>query len=112
MGPFEVIKTFSKKSLTMPKQIERRDPLGFSKIHWRKTSKKWRGDPFGRKNFFPKKVSQWRKTVEGEILQSRPVLNVVLKNELPFWSSSSGHMVLFDTVKYGRTFKNYSGQFM
>ena len=30
----------------------------------------------------------------------------------PFWSSSLDQMVQFDTIIFGRTFKNYFGQFV
>ena len=30
----------------------------------------------------------------------------------PFWSSSLGQMLQFDTIIFGRTFKNYFGQFV
>ena len=34
------------------------------------------------------------------------------KQGKPFWSSSLGQMVQFDTIIFGRTFKNYFGQFV
>ena len=34
------------------------------------------------------------------------------KKEKPFWFSSLGQMVQFDTIKFRRTFKNYFGQFV
>ena len=34
------------------------------------------------------------------------------KQEKPFWSSLLGQMVQFDTIMFGRTFKNYFGQFV
>ena len=33
------------------------------------------------------------------------------KQGKPFWSSSLGQMVQFDAIIFGRTFKNYFGQF-
>ena len=34
------------------------------------------------------------------------------ENGKPFWSSSLGQMVQFDTIIFGRTSKNYFGQFV
>ena len=34
------------------------------------------------------------------------------KQGKPFWSSSLGQIVQFDTIIFGRTFKNYFGQFV
>ena len=49
---------FSEKNLTVPKKIERGDPLGFSNIHSvAKQQKNWRGDPL-RKKYFPEKKSR------------------------------------------------------
>ena len=34
------------------------------------------------------------------------------KQGKPFWSSSLGQMVQFDTIIFGKTFRNYFGQFV
>ena len=48
----------------MPKKTKRRDPLGFFNIPYVAKYFKKEGSPFG--DFFPKKVSQCRKTDRGE----------------------------------------------
>ena len=70
------------------------------------------GDPLGKK--FPKKnVSQCRKKIEkGHPLVLPGMVCYVEKQGKPFWSSSLGQMVQFDTIIFGRTFKNYFGQFV
>ena len=80
-------------------------PFGiFQHPFCRKTSKKCRGDPLGKK--FPKNVSQCRKKWKGGMVCYAE------KQGKPFWSSSLGQMVQFDTIIFGRTFKNYFGQFV
>ena len=102
---------FGKKSHSAEKNCKG-DPLGFSNIHSDAKQQKIEGDPLG-KFFFPKKVSQYRKKMKGGTLWSRPVWYVnAVKQEKPFWFSSLGQMVLFDTIIFCRTFKNYFGQFV
>ena len=101
----------------MPKKTERRNPLGFSNIHSvAKHQKKCRGDPLRKKNSKknPKKnVSQCRKKIErGDSLVSPGMICYAEKQVKPFWTSSLGQMVLFDTIIFCRTFKNYFGQFV
>ena len=78
--------------------------------------KKCRGDPLREKNFekkSEKNVSQCRKKIErGDSLVSPGMVCYAEKQVKPFWSSSLGQMVQFDTIIFCRTFKNYFGQFV
>ena len=87
-------------------------PFGiFQHPFCRKTSKKYSGDPLGK--FFFRKVSQCRKKIErGDSLVSPGMVCYADKQVKPFWSSSLGQMVHFDTIIFCRTFKNYFGQFV
>ena len=95
----------------MPKKTERRNPLGFSNIHSVAKHQKNAGDPLRKKNS-EKKCLAVPKKIERGNLWSRPVWYVTRKNVKPFWSSSLGQMVQFDTIIFCRTFKNYFGQFV
>ena len=55
-----------------------------------------------------KNVSQCRKKIE----RGTGMVCYAEKQGKPFWSSSLGQMVQFDTIMFGRTFKNYFGQFV
>ena len=88
----------------MPKKIERGDPLGFFNIHSVAKHQKNAGGPFGKK--IPKKCLAVPKKMKGGYGMLRR------KTGKTFWSSSLGQMVQFDTIIFGRTFKNYFGQFM
>ena len=77
----------------------------------RKTSRKLKGGPFAVIEKFSKKVSQCRKTLKG-VLWSRPEILLGEKKEQPFWFSSLGQMLKFDTIKFRRTTRNYFGQFV
>ena len=60
-----------------------------------------------------KNVSQCRKKIErGDSLVSPGTVCYAEKQVKPFWSSSLGQMVQFDTIIFYRTFKNYFGQFV
>ena len=48
----------------------------------------------------------------GDSLVSPGMICYAEKQVKPFWSSSLGQMVLFDTIIFCRTFKNYFGQFV
>ena len=108
---------FSGENLTMPKKTERRNPLGFSNIHSvAKHQKKCRGDPLRKKNF-EKKIREKclavpKKNERGDSLVSPGMICYAEKQVNSFWSSSLGQMVLFDTIIFCRTFKNYFGQFV
>ena len=108
---------FSGENLTMPKKTGRRNPLGFSNIHSvAKHQKKCRGDPLRKKNF-EKKIRKKclavpKKNERGDSLVSPGMICYAEKQVNSFWSSSLGQMVLFDTIIFCRTFKNYFGQFV
>ena len=70
------------------------------------------GGPFG-EIFFRKKCLAVPKKIErGDTLVSPGMVCYVEKQVKPFWSSSLGQMVQFDTIIFCRTFKNYFGQFV
>ena len=105
-------------TITKPKKTQKLDQTGTLKggPFWnfqyfcRKTSKKLKGDPLRTlKNF--RKSHNAEKTEMGT-LWSRLVLYVTRKKGESFWFSSLGQIVQFDTIKFGRTFKNYFGQFV
>ena len=54
----------------------------------------------------PKKIER------GDSLVSAGMVCYAEKQVKPFWSSSLGQMVQFDTIIFCRTFKNYFGQFV
>ena len=101
----------------MPKKTERRNPLGFSNIHSvAKHQKNAGGDPF-REKIFEKKsekncLAVPKKIERGDSLVSPGMVCYAEKQVKPFWSSSLGQMVQFDTIIFCRTFKNYFGQFV
>ena len=75
------------------------------------------GGPFEEKNFekkIRKKMSRSaeKKIERGDSLVSPGMICYAEKQVKPFWSSSLGQMVLFDTIIFCRTFKNYFGQFV
>ena len=92
---------FGRKSHNAEK-TERRNPLGFSNIHSVAKHQKNAGGPFEEKNFekkSEKNVSQCRKKIErGDSLVSPGMICYAEKQVKPFWSSSLGQMVLFDTI--------------
>ena len=101
----------------MPKKTERRNPLGFSNIHSvAKHQKNAGGDPLRKK--ISKKKSEKKclavpkKIERGDSLVSPGMICYAENQVKPFWSSSLGQMVLFDTIIFCRTFKNYFGQFV
>ena len=97
----------------MPKKLKG-EPFGiFQHPFCHKTSKKFKRDPLGK--FCFRKVSQCRKKLkEGPFGLARYCMLSGKKEETfnVFWFSSLGQMVQFDTTKFGRTFKNYFGQFV
>ena len=73
--------------------------------------KKMQGDPLRKK--IPKKSLAVPKKIErGDSLVSPGMVCYAEKQVKPFWSSSLGQMVQFDTIIFCRTFKNYFGQFV
>ena len=107
---------FSGENLTMPKKTERRNPLGFSNIHSvAKHQKNAGGTLCGKKisKKNPKKcLAVPKKNERGDSLVSPGMICYAEKQVNSFWSSSLGQMVLFDTIIFCRTFKNYFGQFV
>ena len=70
------------------------------------------GGPFGEKNSekflaVPKQIEE-----RGDSLVSPGMVCYAEKQGKPFWSSSLGQMVQFDTIIFCRTFKDYSVQFV
>ena len=74
------------------------------------------GGPFAEKNFEKKSEKKClavpKKIERGDSLVSPGMICYAEKQVKPFWSSSLGQMVLFDTIIFCRTFKNYFGQFV
>ena len=98
-------------------KTERRNPLGFSNIHSVAKHQKNAGGPFEEKKIRkknPKKMSRSaeKKIERGDSLVSPGMVCYAEKQVKPFWSSSLGQMVQFDTIIFCRTFKNYFGQFV
>ena len=74
------------------------------------------GGPFEEKNFEKKSEKKClavpKKIERGDSLVSPGMICYAEKQVKPFWTSSLGQMVLFDTIIFCRTFKNYFGQFV
>ena len=101
----------------MPKKLKGGTLWDFPTSILSQNIKKMQGGPFERKKYRkknPKKnVSQCRKKIErGDSLVSPGMVCYAEKQVKPFWSSSLGQMVQFDTIIFCRTFKNYFGQFV
>ena len=103
-------KKFFFKSLTMSKKNSKGVPLGFHNIHSAAKHQKNAGEKF------PKKMSRSaEEKLKGGNFSPLVLPGMVCyaeKQGKPFWSSSLGQMVQFDTIIFGRTFKNYFGQFV
>ena len=107
---------FGKKSHNAEKNWKE-EPFGiFQHPFCRKTSKKCRGTLWGRKiskkNSEKKCLAVPKKIGSGDSLVSPGMVCYAEKQVKPFWSSSLGQMVQFDTIIFCRTFKNYFGQFV
>ena len=77
--------------------------------------KKMQGDSLRKKNrkkIRKKCLAVPKKNEKGDSLVSLGMVCYAEKQVKPFWSSSLGQMVQFDTIVFCRTFKNYFGQFM
>ena len=77
--------------------------------------KKMQGGPFEEKNFEKKsgkKCLAVPKKLKGGTLVSPGMICYAEKQVKPFCSSSLGQMVLFATIIFCRTFRNYFGQFV
>ena len=64
------------------------------------------------KKFRKKCLAVPKKIERGDSLVSPGMACYAEKQVKPFWSSSLGQMVQFDTIIFCRTFKNYFGQFV
>ena len=86
----------------MPKKTERRNPLGFSNIHSVAKHQKNTGGPFEEKKFRKKSEKKClavpKKIERGDSLVSPGMVCYAEKQVKPFWSSSLGQMVQFDTI--------------
>ena len=86
-------------------------PFGiFQHPLWRKTAKKLKGDHLW--NFFSRKKSRSAEKNERDPLVSFGMVCYAEKQEKPFWFSSLGQIVQFGAKMFGKTFKNYLGQFV
>ena len=98
------------------RKTERGTLWGFSTSILSQNIKKMQGDPLREKNFekkIRKKCLAVPKKIErGDSLVSPGMVCYAEKQVKPFWSSSLGQMVQFDTIIFCRTFKNYFGQFV
>ena len=70
------------------------------------------GKKFRKKNSEKKCLAVPKKIERGDSLVSPGMVCYAEKQVKPFWSSSLGQMVQFDTIIFCRTFKNYFGQFV
>ena len=85
--------------------------MRFFNIHSVAKHQKNAGDPL-RKKIFRKCLAVPKKIERGDSLVSPGMVCYAEKQVKPFWSSSLGQMVQFDTIILCRTFKNYFGQFV
>ena len=86
--------------------------MGFSNIHSVAKHQKNAGGPFEEKKFRKKCLAVPKKIERGDSLVSPGMVCYAEKQVKPFWSSSLGQMVQFDTIIFCRTYKNYFGQFV
>ena len=70
------------------------------------------GKKIRKKNSEKKCLAVPKKIERGDSLVSPGMVCYAEKQVKPFWSSSLGQMVQFDTIIFCRTFKNYFGQFV
>ena len=108
---------FSGKNLTMPKKLKGGTLWDFPTSILSQNIKKMQGGPFEEKKFRKKNSEKKclavpKKIERGDSLVSPGMVCYAEKQVKPFWSSSLGQMVQFDTIIFCRTFKNYFGQFV
>ena len=101
----------------MPKKLKGGTLWDFPTSILSQNMKKMQGGPFEEKKFrkkIPKKkcLAVPKKIERGDSLVSPGMVCFAEKQAKPFWSSSLGQMVQFDTIIFCRTFKNYFGQFV
>ena len=92
----------------MPKKTERGALWDFSTSILSQNIKKMQGTRWGK--ISEKNVSQ--KIERGDTLVMAGMVCYAEKQGKPFWSSSLGQMVQFDTIIFGRIVKKYFGQFV
>ena len=100
----------------MPKKLKGGTFWDFPTSILSQNIKKMQGGPFEekkiRKKIRKKCLAVPKKIERGDSLVSPGMVCYAEKQVKPFWSSSLGQMVQFDTIIFCRTFKNYSGQFV
>ena len=100
----------------MPKKLKGGTLWDFPTSILSQNIKKMQGDPLREKNFEKKSEKKClavpKKIERGDSLVSPGMVCYAEKQVKPFWSSSLGQMVQFDTIISCRTFKNYFGQFV
>ena len=96
----------------MPKKTERGDPLGFFNIHSVAKHQKMQGGTFEENFFSEKKSRSAEKNERGDPLVTPGMVCYAEKQEKLFWFSSLGQIVQFGAIRFCRTFRNYSGQFV
>ena len=95
----------------MPKKLNGGTLWDFPTSILSQNIKKIQGRPFEEKSS-EKKSRSAEKIERGDSLVSPGIVCYAEKQVQPFWSSSLGQMVQFDTIIFCRTFKNYFGQFV
>ena len=100
----------------MPKKLKGGTLWDFPTSILSQNIKKMQGGPFEEKHF-EKKIRKTclavpKKIERGDSLVSPGMVCYAEKQVKPFWSSSLGQMVQFDTIIFCRAFKNYFGQFV
>ena len=91
----------------MPKKLKGGPLWDFPTSILSQNIKKMQGGPFEEKNSEKKCLAVPKKIERGDSLVSPGMVCYAEKQVKPFWSSSSGQMVQFDTIIFCRTFKNY-----
>ena len=107
---------FGKKSHNAEKKLKGGTLWDFPTSILSQNIKKMQGGPFEGKNFEKKSEKKClavpKKIERGDSLVSPGMVCYAEKQVKPFWSSSLGQMVQFDTIIFCRTSKNYFGQFV
>ena len=102
---------FSEKNFRMPKKLKGGTLWDFPTSILSQNIKK-AGGPFEEKKIRKKIRKKIQKIERGDSLVSPGMVCYAEKQVKPFWSTSLGQMVQFDTIIFCRTFKNYFGQFV
>ena len=105
---------FEKKSHNAEKKLKGGTLWDFPTSILSQNIKKNAGGPFeeNSEKKSEKNVSVPKKIERGDSLVSPGMVCYAEKQVKPFWSSSLGQMVQFDTIIFCRYFKNYFGQFV